>query len=118
VEVVGTHRDADRVRTQTALARASIGPSGLITGLQNERTWAVVELIGQETSIQPPVVGYEESRAATDDAINAFRGTLAGPGAPAAPAYEAALANLDALTEIRERIDAYTGPRTMENVAF
>ncbi|HEX6418112.1 MAG TPA: nitrate- and nitrite sensing domain-containing protein [Acidimicrobiales bacterium] len=118
VEVVGTHRDVDRVRTQTALARASIGPSGLITGLQDERTWAVVELVGQESAVQPPVVGYDASRAATDDAIAAFRGTLAGAGAAAAPAYRDALANLDGLAALRERIDAHTGPRTMGSVGF
>ncbi|HEX6425961.1 MAG TPA: nitrate- and nitrite sensing domain-containing protein [Acidimicrobiales bacterium] len=118
VEIVDTHQNVDRVRSQTALARASIGPSGLITSLQNERTWAVVELIGQETQIQPPIVGYEASRAATDQAIAAFREALAADGAAAAPAYEGALANLDDLADLRERIDADTGTRDMGNVPF
>jgi signal transduction histidine kinase len=118
VEIVDTHQNVDRVRSQTALARASIGPSGLITSLQNERTWAVVELIGQETAIQPPVVGYDATRAATDEAIAAFRETLAGEGAAAAPAYEPALATLDDLAGLREQIDASAEPRDLSNIPF
>jgi hypothetical protein len=38
----------------------------------------VVELIGQETAITPPVAGYAESRQATDEAIAALRDTLGG----------------------------------------
>ncbi|HEX6569347.1 MAG TPA: ATP-binding protein, partial [Acidimicrobiales bacterium] len=117
VEIVDTSNDVDRVRSQTELARASIGPSGLITSLQNERTWAVVELIGQETAITPPVVGYAESRAATDQAISSFRETLKGEGA-AATVYEPALANLDELAELRDGIDASTTPRELSNIPF
>src|SRR5688572_21813410 len=94
VEVAETAADVDDVRAQTELARASVGPSGVITGIQNERTWAVVELIGQENAVQAPVVGYEESRRVTDEAITAFRETLeSGPGA-ASDAYAEAMGNL------------------------
>ena len=99
VEVVDTGREADEVRRQTELARASIGPSGLLTSLQNERTWAVIELIGQEGQIQPPVVGYEDSRAATDQALASFRETLTRQGEEAAGAYRQPLANLSELNE-------------------
>ncbi len=118
VEVVDTAQEVNRVRSQTDLARASIGPSGLITNLQNERTWTVVELIGQETSIQPPIVGYDESRAATNQAITAFRETLRGEGAVANAAYEEALANLDELEEVRASIDASTTVKDLSNVPF
>jgi signal transduction histidine kinase len=118
IEVVDTAGDADDVRRQTALARASIGPAGLLTSLQNERTWAVVELIGQETMVQPPVVGYEESRAATDQAVTAFRATLGEEGDSAADVYRAPLANLVELTALRDRIDARTAPRDIGNIEF
>jgi signal transduction histidine kinase len=118
VEVVDTADEGDRVRNQTALARASIGPAGIITSLQNERTWAAVELIGQEGAVQPPVVGYEESRAVTDDAIIEFRDTLESGPAGLSGAYDAALDELGGLRELRSRIDADTAPRDMENVPF
>ena len=116
VEVAETAADVDDVRAQTALARASVGPSGVITGIQNERTWAVVELIGQENAIQPPVVGYEESRAITDEAISAFRETLQSGSDAAAQAYAPSLENLDELGELRDMIDANTNPRDLANV--
>src|SRR5687768_918888 len=97
VEVIGTANEVDRVRSQTDLARGALGPSGLITTLQNERTWAVVELIGQENPIQPVVVGYDDTRRETDDAIAAFRETLSHESDAVGVAYEQALANLDDL---------------------
>ena len=114
IEVAETAADVDDVRDQTELARASVGPSGVITSLQNERTWAVVELIGQETAVTPPVVGYEESRRVTDEAIAEFRDTLQSQ--VAAGAYSEAMAGLDRLTELRQQIDANTGARDMSNV--
>ena len=38
LEVVSTSREVDDVRSQTELARASIGPEGVLSTLQNERT--------------------------------------------------------------------------------
>jgi hypothetical protein len=116
VEVAQTAADVDDVRAQTALARASVGPSGVITALQNERTWVVVELIGQETAIEPPVVGYDESRRLSDEAITAFRETLQGGSDAAADAYAQALRGLDGLDELRATIDANTAPRDLGNV--
>ena len=105
VEVIDTTSEVDRVRSQTDLARGALGPSGLITTLQNERTWAVVELIGQESSVQVAVTSYEESRRQTDDAIAAFRETLSDESAAVGTAYEPALANLEGLADIRSAID-------------
>ena len=118
IEVAGTAGDVAEVRRQTALARASIGPSGLITSLQNERTWAVTELIGQETAIQPPIVGYDASRAATDQAISAFRDTLDDTTSDTVDAYEPALATLGGLNDLRARIDESTATRDLTNVEF
>ena len=39
VEVAETAADVDDVRAQTALARASVGPSGVINALQHERNF-------------------------------------------------------------------------------
>jgi signal transduction histidine kinase len=117
-EVVETTREVARVRSQTALARSALGPSGLITTLQNERTWAVVDLIGFQNDLQAPVVGYEETRRQTDQAIAAFRDTIADESQAVRDAYEPALANLAHLTELRTSIDDSPGPRNMSNLAF
>ena len=116
VEVAETAADVDDVRAQTALARASVGPSGVITAIQNERTWAVVEMIGQENAVQAPVEGYDESRRLTDEAITAFRETLEGGSEAAAEAYAQALGTLDRLDDLRATIDANTAPRDLANV--
>jgi signal transduction histidine kinase len=116
VEVAETAADVDDVRAQTALARASVGPSGVITAMQNERTWAVVEMIGQENAVQPPVEGYDESRRLTDEAITAFRETLEGGSEAASEAYAQALGSLDGLDDLRATIDGNTAPRDIGNV--
>ncbi|HZM39004.1 MAG TPA: hypothetical protein VFB94_07810, partial [Acidimicrobiales bacterium] len=46
LEVIETSRDVSRVHDQTRLARAAIGPTGVLSRLQDERTWSVVELSG------------------------------------------------------------------------
>ncbi|MGH2944014.1 MAG: M50 family metallopeptidase, partial [Solirubrobacteraceae bacterium] len=46
-EVLKAGHERDEVRSQTELAEAATGPSGLITALQNERTWPAVDLIGE-----------------------------------------------------------------------
>ena len=117
VEVAETAADVDDVRAQTALARASVGPSGVITGIQNERTWAVVELIGQENAIQPPVVGYEESPAHHRRGHRRRSGTRSRAAATPRPRRtQPSLENLDDLGELRDSIDANTNPRDLANV--
>ena len=116
VEVAETAADVDDVRAQTALARASVGPSGVITAMQNERTWVVVELIGQENAVQPPVEGYDESRRLTDEAIAGFHETLDGGSEAASDAYAQALDTLEGLGELRATIDANTAARDLGNV--
>jgi signal transduction histidine kinase len=117
-EVVETTGEVARVRSQTALARSALGPNGLITTLQNERTWAVVDLIGFQDDLQAPVVGYDETRRQTNQAIAAFRDTIADESAAVRKAYEPALGNLARLTELRTSIDESDGPRNMSNLAI
>jgi signal transduction histidine kinase len=116
-EVVETTGEVARVRSQTALARSALGPSGLITTLQNERTWAAVDLIGFQDDLQAPVVGYDETRRQTNQAIAAFRDTIADESTAVREAYEPALGNLARLTELRTSIDESEGPRNLSNLA-
>lgn len=105
-ELASASRDVDRVRTQADLARAAVGPAGLIIVLQNERSWPALELTGAEDLVDVPVKSYDETRAQTDAAIARFRAELdrLGPGAVAF--YRDALAGLDGLRKLRADIDA------------
>ncbi len=118
IEVQHTGQEVANVRAQTELARATIGPSGVLSTLQDERTWAAVDLIGFAGQLTAPVAGYDESRQATNEAIAAFRATLSDASPAVASAYQPALDNLVALEQIRADIDASTTPRDLSNVGF
>ncbi|HKE76981.1 MAG TPA: nitrate- and nitrite sensing domain-containing protein, partial [Acidimicrobiales bacterium] len=109
-EVLQASRQADDVRAQTELARATIGAQPLITALQRERQWAALDLVGRAEGLGLPASGYGGTRAATDDARRAFEASLArGPIAVAA-AYLPAVARLDALARLRVDVDAAARP--------
>jgi signal transduction histidine kinase len=105
-EVISLSREARQVRDQTDLAAAMIGPNGLITALQNERTYASAYPVGVEQQVTLEVVGFEETRADTDDALARFEEELDRRGAAARSAYTAALARLQGLEELRSEVDA------------
>ena len=46
LEVLQSTHDGDEVKEQTDLATASVGPSGLISSLQDERNYASLWLLG------------------------------------------------------------------------
>ena len=117
LELAESTRWVNEVNRQADIARASIGPSGLLRSLQNERTWPAVELIGF-TSMTVPVAGYDETRADTDKAITTFREQIADADPSVQEAFHDALAGLDDLEAIRTDIDTNTAPRTTFNIAF
>jgi signal transduction histidine kinase len=110
LEVVNLTAEVDEIETQTEIATAAVGPGGLITHLQNERTFAAVKSVGSDESlgVRVPVQGYDETRALTDEALAMVREELAqrGPGVQAA--YAPALDGLDALDQLRADITANT----------
>ena len=113
-QVLDTSREVAQVKEQTGMATASIGPSGLMSGLQDERNWASVYLIGQEGVVTLRVSGYEETRANTDKAIAEFKRVITAEGGAVADAYAPALAALPELEALRADIDANQGPRTLD----
>ncbi len=118
LEVVKTSSAVGAIRRQTELARSAIGPAGLITTVQNERTWTLVEVMGIENMVQVQDEGYDETRAATDRAIAAFRDEIDRRGGQVARAYRPALDRLDELQRIRADTDAFTAPRSLANIDF
>jgi signal transduction histidine kinase len=118
LEVVETTRQASAVRDQTDLARSGLGPAGVIATLQNERTWAVVDRVGMSALIQAPVVGYEDTRRQTNEAIATFRETVADGPLVVREAYGPALTALTELTALRDSIDADTAAPGFDNADF
>jgi signal transduction histidine kinase len=117
-EVRKIDRQTDEVRRQTALATAADGPSGLLTSLQDERSWAAVELIGQGGQVTVAVEGYDETRRRTDEALAGFQELLENSGEETREAYAPALEALAGLETLRQRIDANDAERSILNAAF
>ena len=110
LEVVRSLDRADQVRRQTDLATAAIGPSGLITALQNERNFTGLWLLGATDLVDLPVDDMTEARDATDAAREAFAAEIEDKGGQVARIYGPALAALDRVDQMRASVDAYDGP--------
>ena len=95
---------------------ALTAPRGLIVALQDERNLATSRLVGIEDALAMPVTDTEEARSVTDAAVAAFD-AFAGASTSGA-AYEPVLDALDSLAELRGDVDAFTGPRTLDNLAL
>jgi len=106
VELRSLGREVDQIADQTDLARAATGPAGLITLLQDERSWAAGELVGRSDLLSVAAEGYDESRQLTDEAIAGFETELARRGEAAVTAFGPAIDGLGALDQIRADIDA------------
>ncbi|MGH9211936.1 MAG: ATP-binding protein [Acidimicrobiales bacterium] len=119
LEVRQIDRDTDEVRRQTELAAAADGPSGLLTSIQDERSWTAVELIGQGGQVTVAVEGYDETRRRTDEALAGFQALLEASEPQTREAYAAPMADLPTrLAEVRQRIDDNDAPRDLGNTAF
>src|SRR5262245_29467808 len=110
LEVVRSLDRADKVRRQTDLATAAIGPSGLITALQNERNFTGLWLLGATDLVDLPVDDMTEARDATNAAREAFAAEIEAKGGQVARIYGPALAALDQVDQLRASVDAYDGP--------
>jgi signal transduction histidine kinase len=115
---VNLQHETDQVKRESSLATATDGPSGLLGRLQDERTWTAVELIGQDGLVAVPVEGYDETRSATDAALAGFEQQLTTFDADTQAAFAPAMEALQELDGLRQRIDAFDAPRTIDNAAF
>lgn len=112
-EAVGAADDADAVRTQVELARASLGPGSAITTLQNERNLASLGLLGLDEGVDLPVKDLAEARVETDEAIAALIAAVRGGSVELRAAFGPALGAFPELEAIREEIDSFSGPRDL-----
>jgi signal transduction histidine kinase len=118
VQATDTSQEVSEEQGQSDLATAAIGPTGLLSALQDERNWASVELIGQDGAVTLAVTGYDDTRAATDAAVEDFRDEVARRGGSVAEAYQPALDGLADLAALRQNIDDDDGERSLANNQF
>jgi signal transduction histidine kinase len=111
LEVTQASHQVRQVREQTELATSSIGPSGLVTALENERNYATMWMLGSETLVDLPVDSIEQSRRETDAAAAAFSDEVAEKGGDVERIYRPALDALRSLEEPRAVVDGFEGPR-------
>jgi signal transduction histidine kinase len=118
-EIIQLAGDVEAVRRESALATSADGPTGLFLALQNERNFAVTDLFGQGDIIDVDVAGYPETRGRTDEALDGFEELLAHSQDQTVAAYAPAVERLQAdLEPLRDRIDAYDGPKTVAALRF
>ena len=118
IEVQDAANETAHVRRETQLASTASGPSSIVGALFDERSWAVLELTGLETSYEAPLKGYDETRQATDDAIGVFRAEVEAKGGAVEATYHEVVDSLSEIEQIRQDIDGFTEPRSTVNMPF
>ena len=113
LEVTDTTRDVADVAEQAERAQASIGPSGVVNAIMNERNYTGLWLNGTEGVMDLPVDSLGEARQRTDESVEAFREELGGAGEEVRAIYGPALDALDQLDERRAMADGYDGERNI-----
>jgi signal transduction histidine kinase len=115
-EVRSISQEVAAVKAQAELAEASLGPSSLLTALQQERAAAAVYMIGQEANFALEM-DYPEARAFVDTAREKTRRWVEDDRiGDLARAYGPALDSLSALDQIRAEIEATPdGARNLAN---
>ncbi|HMG44446.1 MAG TPA: nitrate- and nitrite sensing domain-containing protein [Acidimicrobiales bacterium] len=116
-EAVSTSGAAGEIREQADLATAAIGVESVPSKLEDERNAAAIYLVGLENIPDLMVEDNTEARAATDQALEEFRGELASRSDAAEEAYGPALEAMGpGLDALRQQVDAYQGERRPENI--
>jgi hypothetical protein len=121
VGVVQAAHERSDVMRQAELARAAIGPAGLITTLQNERIWAPLEILKLADQFNAPVESYDQAWSQTDAAITDLRHQVTTGDATIVAAFGPPLAALDELRGVRADIRSFrssTHHSTAETITF
>ena len=108
---------AAKINDQVDLATASLGPSGVIAAIQNERNGEAVDLIGVADIALQPGQTPENLRAADDAAIASFKSAIAARSAAVQEAYQPAIDAMNTIPSLRAASDAYSGPRTLDGAS-
>jgi len=118
IEVASSTREADDGRSQAELAKATAGPGSFLINLQNERNRAAIDLIGLGKATTLPVNSNAEARPLTDGSLTELQAELGARGDAVTAAFAPAFAALGDLADLRQDVDAYTGPLDLTNSTF
>jgi signal transduction histidine kinase len=113
---------ADRAREEVALATAALGPNGVLNAIQTERNAIGVTMLGMDPSVNVSSVPDGQNvplalRGMTDEAVRAFRASVASRPQPVRDIYQPAIDVLDELPAIRTDIDNDPNPYGLTNPA-
>jgi len=112
LEVTSSVRQMSTVNQESSLAKASVGPGGVVQALQTEREDAVLSVLAAAQDLpatlqglNPGVAGITEKpavvQAATDSALSAFQTSVDREGRQSEAAYENVFVDLALLHQAR-----------------
>jgi hypothetical protein len=107
IGVLGAGDQRAEVQRQTDLARAAIGPAGVLTSLQNERLWNIAVALELEEQLDLPVDSFDEAWGATDEALADLERRVTAGDQAIADAFGPALASFEQLRELRIGFQAF-----------
>lgn len=108
-------RNEQSVTRETDVAVAANGPTGIVSALQYERDEATAGMVGVAGQAHLPVKSNADARNKTDQALAAFRASVAGSGPSVQAVYRPALAALSNLAAVRAQVDAFKGAESLSN---
>lgn len=89
---------------------------GIMAATAQERDATVVMIIGQEELFAGAIVDLASTRAATDEAVAAFRDEVGSLTPAAVRRYGEVLVSIAGLVELRAEVDAQPGPRGLNQL--
>ena len=113
-EVSQASERADEVVQEAELATAAAGPTSVISRLQDERNFALIELLGMVGTLELPVASTEEARANTDAAFTELQEFVDARGGDVEDAFARTIEGIDLfLAAVRGQVDLYDGPQDL-----
>jgi hypothetical protein len=100
-----------------ASAHAVLASRDVITALNDERTVAVVGILGVET-VEPRAADNTEGRRLTDEALAGFRSTVAGLADAVGSPYRSAFDAAGDLGSLRGEMDSHPGPASISEMEY
>ncbi|HEX6425590.1 MAG TPA: hypothetical protein VFZ79_19030, partial [Acidimicrobiales bacterium] len=106
LKVVDAAAEAQTVLDQVALAEISLGPSGVLSAIEEERNAVGVHLLGQGEAFTLRIEDPAEAAQITDEAIATFRAEVERQGPDIVAAYAPAFRSMAELSQLRADVQA------------
>ncbi len=110
--------EPDEPGDRGARAELVVAPKDLVVALGQERTLAVLTLLGVEDVAELPVETNDAARRETDTALATFRGVVADADPAGGAAYRNAFDVLQDLSPLRATIDSRAQPPALSEMPY